>query len=477
MGLDLLLINPYSPNSNPMLPLGLAFLAATALEAGYSVQVVDAWAEGLQEPNQLINRLRALPAPRVTGISVLTTNLASARQAVSASRMAFPETLLVIGGPHVSALPDTVLNEFPSADLGVYGEGEVTLKEILKAFTSNNKLPIGLPGTIYRKADQGIIKADPRPPIKDLNILPRPARHLFPLDKYHPHPPYGRRSQYMNEITSRGCPFNCAYCSKSVFGNSYRALSPTRVAADIKYLVDQYKAREIHFYDDDLTLSSDRTIKIMQQLISMKLDLIWSCTTRCDLVDPELLGLMKKAGCWMISYGVESGNDALLNTVNKGVTRKQIETAFHQTKQAGIKTTAYFMIGLPGETEETVKETIKFADKLDPDYVNWAVMTVYPNSLFYFDIQKGKYGSGRLKKSEGSRSPFQDTFQLGFEENLSRKQMEQLATLATRKFYLHPKRVLRIISDIRSFNQLCQTARAGWEMLRWLIAKPIRTST
>jgi len=473
MSLDLLLINPWSSNRNPMIPLGLASLAAVALEAGYSVQVVDAWAEDLGDPGRLGAELRKRPAPRVTGVSVLTPNLRGATEAVRIAREVFPDTLLVIGGPHVSALPVEVLAEFPDADLGVYGEGEIALREVLDVFVKTGKPPEGLPGTIWRNArDQAIVKAEPRPPIKDLDALPRPARDLFPLDRYHPHPPYGRRWRYMNEITSRGCPFHCAYCTKSVFGNSFRAFSPARVAADIGELVQRYQVREIHFYDDDLTLNRKRAVEIMERLIAADLDLIWSCTTRCDLVDAELLRLMRKAGCWMISYGVESGDDALRNTVNKGVSRAQIETAFRETKLAGIKVTGYFMIGLPGETEDTVAETVRFVDQLAPDYVNWGVMTVYPGSQFYFDVQTGKYGPGHLVHHEdvepGESSPFQDALLYGFEGALSRRRMEELSRLATRQFYLRPRNLLRILTDIRSWSQLRYTFQTAWNMLCWL---------
>lgn len=479
MSLDLLLINPYSPNPNPMIPLGLGSLAAVAREAGYSVQIVDAWAEKRYDAIELRQRLKGIPFPRVTGVSVLTPNLRGAKEAVRISREAFPETLLVVGGPHVSALPGEVLNEFPEADLGVCGEGESALKEILSSFLKTEERPRNLPGTIWREENK-IMKGGPRPEIKDLDILPRPARDLFPLALYHPHPPYGRRRHYINEITSRGCPFHCAYCAKSVFGNSYRAFSPERVVRDIKELVDRNQAREIHFYDDNLTLDRNRAAEIMERLILADMDLIWSCTTRCDLVDAELLKLMKKAGCWMISYGVESGNDALTHTVNKGITREQVEIAFRETKRAGIKVTGYFMIGLPGETEQTVKETIDFVDKLNPHYVNWGIMMVYPGSPFYFDIQNGKYGEGRLAQNDEAkhhqRSPFQDAFLAGFEGALTHERMEELARLATRRFYLRPRNILRAVSDIRSLGQLRHTVHTGWNMLCWLISRPTTSS-
>jgi anaerobic magnesium-protoporphyrin IX monomethyl ester cyclase len=475
--LDLLLINPYSSNANPMIPLGLASLAAVALEAGYSVEVVDAWAEGLREPAQLAERLRALPVPKVTGVSVLTTNLRGAKDAVTASRAAFPGTLLMIGGPHVSAMPGEVLEQFPAADLGVYGEGELTLKEVLAAFLVDGKAPQGLAGTLWRDGGGKTIQAASRPVIQDLDTLPRPARHLFQLDRYRPHAPYGRRWRYANEITSRGCPFHCAYCSKSVFGDSYRAFSPERVVDDLRELVTRYHVREIHFYDDDLTLNRKRTVDLLERLIAAKLDLIWSCTTRCDLVDAELLSLMKKAGCWMVSYGIESGNEALRATVQKGVSREQIGAAVRDTKRAGMRVTGYFIVGLPGETEETFLETMAFMQALDLDYVNWAVMMVYPGSPFFVNIQNGQYGAGRIiSKGEGDQSPFRDSFLLGFEGALTYERMEALSRQASRAFYLRPKIWWRILTDIRSFRQLGAVLDSGWKVFCWLMFKTGKSS-
>jgi radical SAM superfamily enzyme YgiQ (UPF0313 family) len=465
---ELLLVNPFSSNPNPMIPLGLGFLAAVAREDGFSTQVVDAWAEGLSTDDRLRRRLAGLHSPHVAGVSILTPNLQGARQAVSVVRALFPKTLIVIGGPHVSALAQETLNEFPEADLAVFGEGEVTLREILAAYLRTGQTPKDLPGTIWQESGT-VAAGPPRGPIRDLDSLPRPARDLFPIDAYRPHLPYGQRRRYMNEITSRGCPFHCAYCSKSVFGDSYRAFSPERVVDDIRELVARYHVREIHFYDDDLTINRKRTVEIMERLIAAKLDLIWSCTTRCDLVDAELLGLMKKAGCWMISYGIESGNEALRDTVEKGVSREQIEAAVRETKRAGIKVTGYFMIGLPGETEETVKETMIFADRLKLHYVNWAVLTVYPGSPFYLDIKNGKYENCRLIKRDSEKgSPFQDSFEMGVEGCLTRERMEALVRQATRCFYLHPCNLLRTLMDIKSFGQFWRTVQTGWNMCQWL---------
>jgi radical SAM superfamily enzyme YgiQ (UPF0313 family) len=178
---------------------------------------------------------------------------------------------------------------------------------------------------------------------------------------------------------------------------------------------------------------------------------------------------MKKAGCWMISYGVESGNEALRNTVQKGISQEQIENAINETKRAGIKVTGYFMVGLPGETEETVKETVSFADRLKLHYVNWAVMTVYPDSPFYLDIKNGKYGNCQLtKKGREKGSPFQDSFEIGVEGCLTRDRMEELVRMATRHFYLRPHNMLRTITDIRSLGQLRRTLQTGWNMYNWL---------
>lgn len=473
MAVDLLLINPYSANPHPMIPLGLASLAAFA-QTSYRVQVVDAWAEHLDDPGRLRARLEQLDRPRVVGVSLLTPNLPGAHAAVTVARQLFPQALLVIGGPHVSALPGEVLDEFEEADIGVFGEGEETLVEVIATYLLTGAIPRSVPGTIRREAGATIQEA-PRATIKDLDTLPRPALSLFPLELYHPHPPYGRRRRYLNIMTSRGCPFKCAYCTKSVFGNSYRAQSAARVVDDITALVRDHQVRELHFYDDDLTLDRKRSVELMERLSAADLDLIWSCTTRCDLVDPALLGLMKRAGCWMVSYGVESGNDKLRALVNKGVTRAQIVSAFRATQRADLRVTAYFMVGLPGETEATVEETIGFMHELRPDYVNWSVMSVYPGSPFFSDLQAGYYGKGRLVGgTDGAGSPYQDSLISGFEGELSRARMEELVQIATRRFYLRPGTLFRLAADIRSLGQLRDTTRAGLGMLRWLISAQVR---
>ncbi len=311
--------------------------------------------------------------------------------------------------------------------------------------------------------------ACPRSPIKNLDDLPKPAREMFNLDLYRPHPPYGRKWRYMNEITSRGCPFQCAYCSKSVFGSTFRAMSPDRVVSDIVELVERYDVREIHFYDDDFTLKRERAFEIFEKLARADTKVIWSCTTRCDLVDPELLRLMKRAGCWMISYGVESGNDRLLQIIRKGISKTTIEKAFYATKKAGLKVTGYFMVGLPGETEETLAETLAFAEKLRPNYVNWAVMSVYPGSSFHSEILQGKYGPGRLLDGgKKSFTPFQDNFLLSFEGQLTRDRMEEFVRQATRGFYFNPCNILRIITDIRSISQLYNIVKTGFGIFAWM---------
>lgn len=454
-----------------MIPIGLASIAAYVRNAGHSVEVVDAWAESLKDPGQLERRLKEVETPLIIGISIFTTNLAGAKNASLAAKKIFPDSLQIIGGPHVSAVPDEVLNDFTDADIAVYGEGEITMLEIIEKVKTAGGFQGNIPGTIHRK-EKTIIKEKPQVPIKDMNKLPRPARDLFNIELYSPHPPYGRKWRYMNEITSRGCPFKCAYCSKSVFGNSYRSFTPERIVDDIRELVNVYGVKEIHFYDDDFTMKRSHSKELMQLLINADFKITWSCTTRCDLVNPELLQLMKKAGCWMISYGVESGNDKLRDTIQKNISREQIKQAFINTKKAGIKVTGYFMIGLPGETEETFRETLDLINELDPHYANWSIMSVYPGSPFYKDILDGKYGKGKLiTKNDGGCSPFQDSYITGFEGKLSNERMEQLLKQATRKFYLKPKNIIRLLSDIRSFRQFKKTIRMGLNTLKWIFNK------
>jgi len=432
-----LLINPKSELSYPVLPLGLASLSAYLKEHGREVNIIDTWAENLSY-DELANKVLVRKAD-IIGISVMSPRFNQVEKLVETLRQNGISAKIILGGPHVSALPEETLKKIPGADIAVFGEGEVTLLELIGILEGRGNLA-GVNGIAYRDQDGKITRNEPRELIRDINSLPMPDRISFNLEQYRTHPPYGRWKPYLTMITSRGCPFNCAYCSQGVFGKQLRSQKSRRVVDEIAYLINKFGLRELHFYDDDFTMDKNRAFEISQEIMRRGLKIRYSCTTRADLVDKRLLKSLKESGCWLISYGVESGNQEILDNINKGIKLQQIGDAFRWTREAGIKTLGFFMAGLPGDTEKTIKETIKFSRSLKPDYICWSTLQIFPGSELY---------QRRRKK------PI-----------ISPERAEEIIKKASRNFYFQPGYILKRLFDIRSLGDLCSYASAAREVLK-----------
>jgi anaerobic magnesium-protoporphyrin IX monomethyl ester cyclase len=458
--MKILLINPPSEIKHNVLPLGLASLAAFMRERNHEVSVIDAWAMGYNynELEKIISETK----PDLTGITLMSPRFNQGKLCADASKRALPDVPVILGGPHPSAMPRETLTEIEFADICVIGEGEITFAELAEAL-SGGKDVTDIRGIAYRNKNSEIIVNSPRESISDMDSLPFPVRELFPVSAYKTHPPYGRRNPYMSMITGRGCPFRCAYCSKEVFGKKLRMQSPKRVVDEMEYLIKRYGVKEIHFYDDDFTMNMKRTADICDEIIRRNIRIIWSCTTRVDLVSEDLLRKMKQAGCWMISYGVESGNQKILDTIQKGITLQKIRDTFRITREAGIKRLAFLMVGLPGETRDTIDESVRFSLEIDPDFVGWGVLIVFPGSPFYNMVMEGKFG-GEKKLRDLSTEQFAK--RLVFEDNLTVEELEAAAAKANRDFYRRPAYIFRRILEIRSPEEFIHYFKAGLDILR-----------
>ncbi len=378
-------INPPIRTSFPQPPLGLALLAAIAEKSGASVRLFDGTALGFSNERLA----REASGSDVVCMGAMTSSLSSAFSLAKEVKKLNPGAIVVLGGPHASILPKETLRECDAIDIVVKGEGEGTIAELVKCeFKRLGKIS----GLAFR--DNGKITETPdRPLIHDLDSLPFPAYNLLDLRKYRPYPPHGKSLPFMPMLTSRGCPFKCVYCSKPVFGNRFRTQSPKRVMEELAYLKEKLGVREVMFYDDSFSLDQKRTAELCKMMLEGKLGLPWSCETRVNLVSPELLGLMKKAGCYMISYGVESGSPKILANLRKGITVEQVEKAFSETRKAGIKTVAYFMLGSPGETQETVDKTIAFSQSIGADFAQFSVCTPLPGSELFSMVKDKMKGA------------------------------------------------------------------------------------
>lgn len=461
-----LLINPPSEFKTPVLPLGLASIAAylKSKDRTIDISVIDAWAEDLnfEELKQRIAETHA----DIAGVYMVSPRYDQGKKTIEACREALPKTTIIAGGPHPSAIPIETLNDIPQLDICVIGEGEITMHELVNGYQLS-----AIRGIAFREKNE-IKITPPRDFIQNLDELPLPARELFPIIKYRTHPPYGRKNPYFTMVTSRGCPFQCAYCSKDVFSMKHRARSPQGVCDEIEELMRKYKAKEIQFYDDDFTLDMARAEKICDEILRRRIKIRWSCVTRVDLVNENLLKKMKAAGCWLISYGVESGNQDILNAIHKGFNLEQVILAFALTKKLGIATLGYFMAGLPGETKETIKQGINLAKKLKPDFASWGILIVYPGSSFAKDIQEGKY-RGRLR-TLGKEENIAGTFfgkgnHVVFEDNFTFEQLQEIIKKANREIYLRPRYLWQCLKSIRSLSDLGYYLNGGAEMLKSLL--------
>ena len=261
--MKVLLVNPPSEATSPISPVGLAYIAAVLLENDIEVQVIDAWAENL-EFMQLKKKIQDI-RPDIVGIPVMSPTLINAMVTVDLVKEACSDTVVVVGGAHASALPEETIEQNRNIDLVVIGEGDFTFLEIIKALQDGTSID-NIHGIAYIRNEKVVVTAT-RSHIEDLDSLPMPTLHLFPVEKYKTHPPYGRKQPYATMMTTRGCAFSCTYCSNAVFGHRQRMQSPERVLQEIERLVSVYKIKEIHFYDDCFTLDKKRARKICREII------------------------------------------------------------------------------------------------------------------------------------------------------------------------------------------------------------------
>jgi len=457
----ILLINPPQSAKYPQPPLGLAMIAAVLEESGYQIKILDL--QALRFSEKVLPEMISQEKPDVVGITAFTPTINAAVRVAKKVKESDDNIMVVLGGPHGTVLPEETLRASSEIDIVVCGEGEQTMLELVRVLegASQNGLK-EISGITYRESSN--VRSNPSGPlILDLDTLPFPAFHLLPLGKYRLHPPFGRQSPVMPIITSRGCPYRCVFCSKSVFGKKYRSNSPGYVIDEIQLLTEKFGVKEIKFYDDVFTLDRKRVVSICTQLKEEGFDIPWTCETRVNLIDEKLLKIMKDSGCYMIEYGVESGNQEILSNLKKDITLEQVTEAFELTKEAGIETVAYFMIGSPGETLDTVKDTIEFAKKLDPDFVQFSITTPYPGTEFYewmakegyLTIEWDKYVYADLKSAD---NPAFETKTLGREE------LKEWNKKAYASFYLRWGYLWKRMKKMTSLGKL-KTNITGLRML------------
>ncbi len=389
-----LLINPQTGSQRMpgYFPLGLGYIAQILLDKGYEVEVLDI--NAYRWPDEQVTQRVQEAEFDVVGITGTVTEFKAVRWLTQLVKTYHPEATVILGGGLPTAFPQQILKK-TQADIAVLGEGEVTIREIADLLNQGRAMA-NVPGISYRDGEAIRITA-PREHVKDLDTIPFPARHLFPLERYIQNPvPYLRmfdpKVRVANIVSSRGCPYRCAYCFHGLWGDHWRGRSAENVVAEMRFLHDTYDINGIFFMDDTFVLNRKRALEICERLIEQDLGIIWVASGRVNLMDSDLLNKMKAAGCRVVLYGIESGSQKILDEMRKGVKVAQAREAILQTWEAGILPIGYLMIGMFSESRETVEETIRFCNETGL-ISGFSYATPFPGTELYAKaVEMGKIG-------------------------------------------------------------------------------------
>ena len=371
------LVNPPYPKGAPQslfLPLGLGYLAAVLEENQYEVNVIDC--QTLRLTQQQFEAELSRQNADIVGVTASTLTFWPAVDVAKTAKKLLPNALAIIGGSHVSALPEQTLATVPEADIVVRGEGERTMLELADyASKGSVKSLSSIAGITYRQNGQ-IAKTVDREFIQSLDELPHPAYHHFPLEKYSM-----AGKNYLPIITSRGCPFQCTFCLASkICGTKFRTRSPAKVLDELEWLRDTHHADVVAFYDDSFTFDKQRAEAICDEMKARRFDLPWDCRTRVDLINKEILIKLRDANCQLIHFGVESGSQKMLDAMKKRTTVEKNAWAIKLAKEVGISVAISVVVGYPGETETELQQTFDFIKRTKPDFVYVCQAIPYPGT-------------------------------------------------------------------------------------------------
>lgn len=429
----------------PLPPTDLMYLAAVAEKAGLEAKINDYSQNGDYEAD-----LKEFN-PDYLVVNIATPTLEHDLDAVKKAKEICPNVITIAKGAAFLTLAERIIKEHNELDFGILGEAENTLKEILEG-----KPKAEILGLYYKENDEVKFTGN-RPFIEDLDSLPFPARHLVDNNIYRR--PDNNKVQATIKV-SRGCPFHCFFClATPVSGAKVRRRSPENIVAEIKECVEKYNIKNFLFWSDIFNIDKDWTMKLCQAIIDSGLKITWSANTRADTADLEMAEMMYKSGCRLVSIGVESGSQYMLEKMGKKITLNDVRRTVKVFKKAKIRIYNYFVIGLPWETEETVEETIKFAIELNSDFISFYTATPLPGSRFYDYALEHNLFDKETSFENAYYYPAVNT------HNLSRERVFELHKSAIKRFYLRPLYIFKMLSRIRSFAEIKNYFIAGMNVL------------
>lgn len=436
-------------------PLGLLYIAAMLEQHGHTVHVIDAAAERI-DIKGTVRRIEGT-RPDVVGIGSTTVVFETTKMLADALKGAMPSTPIVLGGYHVTLLPEEAMRT-RSFDVGVLSEGEHTMLDLCDAIAGKKSYDDVL-GICFRKPDGGLHFTPSRPRFKDLDQLPFPARHLLPSDQYKPIPIDEHASPKFSMITSRGCPHACAFCQKSKSG--YRSHSPEYIADEVQHLVRDFGARDIAFVDSLFCASKKRVMGIMDEFARRRIadQVSWTCSSRVEVVDRDLLQSMKDNGCWRTRFGIESGSDRVLDFISKGITKDKIRAAVTAAHEVGLRPKAFFILGHMPDTRETIEETIAFAKTIPLHDVTVQINTLLPKTpqMEIWEREGSKWGR-LVNESTDEKSFWEPTF---VPWGLEPADIIDYHRKFYREFYFRPITIARHLETIESWRDVYKYASAS----------------
>lgn len=439
---DLSALDTYTP------PLGILHIASYIRKYQHAVRVFD-----FQLPHQNVeDALQQILSwqPDAIGLTAMTSNCLNVSWIAREIKKNDPSIPVIMGGAHISAIPFETMKRFQAVDYGVLGEGEVTFLELLGNISEKLSAE-GVKGVIWRTGDGQIIMNDFRAPIENLDDLPFPAWDL--LDHF----PQGYPSSLLEAkrlpgtaiMTSRGCPFSCTFCDHRVFGSRVRHFSAEYTLNMMKHLKNEYGIRDLMIIDDNFLLDEDKLFEICNRMKAEKMDFSWYCMGHARSMTDDKLAKIREAGCWFIEMGIESGNDGILKSIKKGTTKADVEGAVKRAKKAGLKVKGNFIFGFPGETAETLEETVKFALGLRIDFFQQNFLTIWPGCEISDEISKSPQDAHQFEDDWDRLAHQRVTF---VPAGMTKDQLINASKKAFRRFYLRPRIIIGLIPRLASWR-------------------------
>lgn len=438
-------------------PLGLGYIASYLRKYGdHTVSLYEPEAQGLSYDD--IGRILLRESPEIVGIGSATPNFPRALRLAALARK-HTRARIVLGGVHATAIPEFIMTRHADLiDCVVCGEGERTMLDL-----ADNRELADIPGIVYRDGDQ-VRRTPVRPFIEELDTIPPPARDLIPQGLFRPNAHNVRYKECMTILTSRGCPYNCSFCAaRLTSGTRYRTHSAEYVLDEMQMLVRDYGARQIIITDDTFTLNRARLEAILKGMIDLRLGLSWFCFSQVNAVDRATLSLMKRAGCYNIGFGIESSNPETLRRMGKNIRPEDALRAVHDANALGIKTQAFYVLGMPGETLAQMEDTVKFAARVGSTLAFFNMLVPFPGTR---DFERF-FGDMPLEEVN-----WEDFVAIGERcvlrgnPEVAPELIERMIARANLTYYASAARIIDILTHIRTPLELANYMAGGWGVLR-----------